>query len=104
MNENAIYNLLTVIKNNGNVKRLIREGLDYNMIGKMTNQAISDRLIIYENDNIYLSSEGIRLLTELEKKYKIQDKRKWIEPKNECKIPTLGKNFIFLPQQDELHF
>ena len=104
MNKNALYILLTIIKTNGDVKRLIREGLDYKTIGEMTNQAISDGLIVYKDDNIFLSTEGENLLIELDKKLKVQDKSKWIEPKNDSKIPNLGKDFIFLPQQDELHF
>lgn len=104
MNKNALYILLSIIKTNGSVTRLIREGLDYKTIGEMTNQAISDGLVIYKDDIIFLSPEGEDLLGELDKKLKVLDKKKWIEPKNDSKIPTLGKDFVFLPQQDELHF
>ena len=88
MNEKHLYTLFSIIKNNGDVKRL----------------AISEGFIIYESDNVSLSKKGEEIFRELESKLKITDKNKWIEPKNASRIPVLEKDFIFLPKQDELHF
>lgn len=104
MNEKYLYTLLSVIKKNGDVKRLLRVGLDYKEISEITSQAISEGFIIYESDSVSLSSKGEERFNELESKLKITDKKKWIEPKNVSKIPVLEKDFIFLPKQDELHF
>lgn len=104
MNEKYLFTLLSIIKNNGDVKRLLRAGLDYKEISEITSQAISEGFIIYESDNVSLSKKGEEIFRELESKLKITDKNKWIEPKNDSRIPVLEKDFIFLPKQDELHF
>lgn len=104
MNDNNLYSLLAIIKQNGDVRRLIRKGLDYKMIAELTNTAILAGYISYENETVSLSIDGETKFLELDKHLKITDKNKWIEPKNESKISSIEKDFIFLPKQDELHF
>lgn len=104
MKEKELYILLTVIKNNGDVKRLIREGLSYKDVAEMTNKAISDGLIVYDNDLISLSEKGRETYLMLDKKLKIIDKSKWIEPENKSRTSILDKNDVFLPNQNDLSF
>jgi len=104
MNEKHLYTLLSVVKNNGDVKRLIREGLDYKDISEITSYAIEKNFIIYKNDTVTLSEMGVKLFIDLDKKLKITDKNKWIEKEKESRIVKMDKNFIFLPNQNELHF
>lgn len=104
MNDNNLYSLLAIIKQNGDVRRLIRNGLDYKMIAELTNSAILAGYIVYEHETVSLSKEGELKFLELDKHLKITDKKKWIEPKNDSKISPIDKDFIFLPKQDELHF
>jgi hypothetical protein len=104
MKEKELYILLTVIKNNGDVKRLTREGLSYKDVAEMTNKAITDGLIIYGNDSISLSEKGSEILLMLDKRLKQTDKNKWIEPENQSKTSILDKNDVFLPNQNDLSF
>ncbi len=104
MNDKLLYILLDIIKKNGDIRRLKREGLDYISIAKITTEAIKNKLIIYDNNKISLSDLGEEMYLELDLKLKVLDKNKWIEPKNESRIPILEKDFVFLPKQDELHF
>lgn len=104
MKSKKIYLLLSVIKNNGDVKRLTREGISYQEVAELTNEAIKKGFVIYNEDFIELSSKGLKAFSDLDKKFKSRDKSKWIEEELESKIPRLEKNFIFLPNQNELHF
>ncbi len=104
MNEKHLYTLLSVVKNNGDVKRLIREGLDYKEISELTSHSISNGFILYDNDNVSLSEMGEKLFIDLDNKLKITDKSKWIEKENDSRITKMEKDFIFLPNQNELHF
>lgn len=104
MDYSKLYTLLSIIKNNGDVRRLKRAGLDYIEIAELTNEIISNNLAIYNNDSIELTEKGNKLLIELEENFKIKNKRNWIDKENKSKIPKLDKNFIFLPAQDELDF
>jgi len=104
MKEQDLYILLSIIKNNGDVKRLMREGLSYKDVAELTTIAITDGLIIYVNDLISLSEKGNEILLSLDKKFKRIDKSKWIEPENQSKISILDKKDVFLPNQNDLWF
>ena len=104
MNDKHLYILLSVIKNNGDIKRLKREGISYQEIAQLTQKSIETNLIIYTDDLIELSEFGLNKLKELEKLYKEKNKELWIENEKESIIPKLEKDFIFLPNQNELLF
>jgi hypothetical protein len=104
MNEKELYLLLVVIQNNGNVKRLTREGISYLKIAELTNEAIVNNLVIYNDDIITLSEKGLDLLNQLGKNYKKTNKEEWIEKDLKNKIQKLNKNIIFVPKQNDLFF
>lgn len=104
MNDSNLYILLSVIKNNGDIRRLKREGLEYLEIAELTNQIISSELARYTDDTILLTANGEKKLNELEKIIKKTKKVNWIEKEMRSKISKLDKNFIFLPNQNELEF
>jgi len=104
MNEKNIYTLLSIVKNNGDVKRLTRLGLDFINIAELTKIAIKNNFLDYKDGVILLTESGNKEIIKLAEKFKQINKDLWIEAENESKIPVLEKNFIFLPNQDELHF
>lgn len=104
MDEKHIYTLLCIVKDNGDIKRLTRIGVSFQAIAELTKNAIENELLKYESENISITEKGATLIKSLEKKFKQTDKNNWIEPKNDSKIPSFDKDFIFLPKQDELHF
>jgi len=104
MANKQLYTLLSIVKNNGDSKRLLRLGMDYRQIGELTKDAIFHKLIDFEQDKLIITKYGEHLLTQLSEEFKIIDKEKWIEPENASRIPVLSKDFIFLPNQNELHF
>jgi len=104
MNEEQMYLLLNIVKNNGDIKKLTRLGVKFRAIAELTESFINSELIKYDNGVISITEKGLDSITNLEGKYKQFDKNSWIEPKNDCKISTIDKDFVFLPMQDELHF
>lgn len=99
-----LYMLLSVIHSNGNVNRLIREGLSFKEIAEMTQVAISKGYVTYEGERMRLSNSGISLHAELAVEFKRTNKDKWIEKEEKSIIEKIDKNFVFLPNQNELHF
>lgn len=104
MNEKHLYILLNVIKTNGDIRKLKREGIEYIEIAELTKLAITKEYVSYKNDIVTLSEKGLKKINELENVYKVRNKELWIEPENKSKIPKLEKDFIFLPNQNEIHF
>ncbi|WP_294293035.1 hypothetical protein [uncultured Chryseobacterium sp.] len=103
MNYN-VFLLLDIIKKNGNVKKLIHNGLDFTEIADLTKKLIELDLISYEDKKVQISQKGEDIYLKLEKKYKIKEKNKWIEEENNSKIEKISKDFIYLPKLNELLF
>ncbi|MCH4896110.1 hypothetical protein E0494_05275 [Marinilabiliaceae bacterium JC040] len=105
MNEKILYTLLSVVKNNGDAKKLIHEGLSYQQIAEYTGEAINSGFIEYSDGVVQLAEKGEEKIASLDYKFKITDKNKWIKPKEKSKIKDkLPKDFIYLPHQNELYF
>jgi hypothetical protein len=104
MNEKELYLLLNVIKNNGDIKRLVREGISYQKIAELTNEAIAKKLVTYDNDSIELSEIGNSKFEEIQNDYKRTNKEEWIEKDKKNQIARIEKNTIFVPRQNELSF
>jgi hypothetical protein len=104
MEEKELYLLLNVIKNNGDIKRLVREGINYKEIAELTNEAISRKLVTYIDNQIELSDLGNSRFEEIKNNYKKTNKDEWIEKDKKNQIPRIEKNTIFVPRQNELTF
>jgi predicted transcriptional regulator len=96
--------LLHLIKSGGNVKQLLREGLTYKNISELIETLVNEELITYDDEKIRLTEVGNKFL-ESERIIIIkQNKNLWIDKEKESRIPKLGKDFVFLPNQNEIHF
>ncbi len=104
MQEKELYLLLNVIKQNGDIQRLVREGISYLQIAELTNEAILMKLVTYQNDKIELSELGIMKFEEIKNTYKRTSKEEWIEKDKKSQIAQIDKNAIFVPRQNELTF
>jgi len=104
MKEKHIYMLLKIIKQNGDINNLIREGLSFSKIADLTNEIIVAGLVIQSEERIELSPKGLERMQELEVTYKKTNKEEWIEKDIKSMIPKLDKDFIYLPDQNELTF
>lgn len=104
MKEKEIYLLLNAIKKNTDIKRLIREGLSYSDIARLTKDAITNELVNYQDEKIQLSTKGNELYEQIKDNYKKTNKDEWIEKDFKSQIPRINKNTIFVPRQNELTF
>lgn len=104
MKNKHIYILLEIIKNNGNVKRLVHEGLKFSQIADLTSEIISNEYAKYKGDNIFLTELGLDYLSEFRENFKKREKESWIVKEEKSKISKIDKDFIYLPNQKELSF
>lgn len=104
MKEKEIYLLLNAIKKNTDIKRLVREGLSYSDIARLTKDAITNELVDYQDEKIQLSIKGNELYEQIKDNYKRTNKDEWIEKDLKSQIPRIDKNTIFVPRQNELTF
>ena len=103
MENKLIYLLLEIVAKNGNVKRLVHEGLSFRDIATLNNSLINKGLLIFIEEKIQLSEEGKKKHAELENIFKELDKDKWINKEEKSKIEKFGKDFIYLPSQLDLN-
>ncbi len=104
MKENKLTILLHIIKNNGNINKLIREGVSFKEITLLTNEAIEKEYITYENEKIFVTVKGSEFLTETSEIIKKTNKEEWIDKDFKSQVVQIDKNSIFLPKQNELTF
>jgi predicted methyltransferase len=95
--------LLDVILRNGDIRKLINDGLDYQSIADLTKLALKDGYLQVDEGKIKVSKSGLSFI-EKNKDLTIKSKEDWIRPLDKSKIRRLEKNEIFLPKQDELTF
>jgi hypothetical protein len=104
MEQKELYLLLNVIRQNGDIKRLVREGISYKQIAELTNEAIIQKLVTYKEDKIELSDLGNAQFEQIKNFYKRTNKNEWIEIDKKNEIVKWDKNKIFIPRQNELTF
>lgn len=104
INNNELYSLLQVVKNNGNIKKLTRIGLTFQDIIENIKFLSKEKKLDSIDGKIQLTEEGEKLFSELSIKYKNTNKDKWIEEELESKLDKLDSNFIYLPNQNKLYF
>ena len=104
MNEDNLYLLLDLVKKNGNVKKLIHNGLSYKAIAELTTWAINNNYLAINNNEVSLSDKGHGELLKLTLLFKKNNKDEWITPEIESKIKPIEKDFIYLPNRNELSF
>ena len=54
MKDNKLTLLLHIIKSNGNINKLVREGVSFKEITNLTNNAIEKGYLTYENERIFV--------------------------------------------------
>jgi predicted transcriptional regulator len=104
MKENNLSILLHIIKSNGNINKLIREGVSFKEVTSLTNDAIEQEYLTYENEKIFVTDKGVEFLSKTSEITKKLNKEEWIEKDFKSQVEQIDKNFIFLPRQNELTF
>ena len=94
--------LLKIIKGNGDISILFKEGYEYSQILDFIKELIKDGYLIKHGNKLVLTNNGILEIEKLNKELKRTKINKWIEPEHRSKISQIDKNDIFLPNQNEL--
>ena len=61
MKDNKLTLLLHIIKSNGNINKLVREGVSFKEITNLTNNAIEKGYLTYENERIFVFGHCVSL-------------------------------------------
>jgi len=104
MNEYHLYLLLLITLKNKGLSQLTRQKVTYREISDLIDGARSLDYLEMGNQTLILTKKGTDKFLELEKKYKKTNKETWIEKATEFMIPKVDRDFIYLPNQNELFF
>jgi predicted methyltransferase len=96
--------LFKILKNNGNIAELTEYGYQYSQIFSLIKELITDGFVKKETNQILLTSKGLEEIEKLNQNLGRKGTNQWIEPENKSKISKIEKDFVFLPNQNELHF
>ena len=92
--------LLQLIKNNGKIENLTKQGYEYSQVAKMISDFIEKEFIAFSPEKIELTSEGEKELTYLNAKLKKKKIEKFISPQKEYLIEN-RKNIYDIYLSDE---
>lgn len=104
-NNNELYQLLHIIHNNGNIRRLIRKNITFVEVIDFIKELTIKGILYYNDAKLSISEDGMKLFEELSIKYKNIEKDKWIEKEIKSKLENkIDIDFIYLPDQNKLYF
>ncbi|WP_379088844.1 hypothetical protein [Pedobacter sp. UC225_65] len=104
INERLLYILLTIVKKNGDVRQMLKEGVSFKEIGDLINTGLELKLLVFVDDEIKLTTAGKTKINKEWVNFKSTNKADWILPDVKNKISKMGKNDIYLPNERELTF
>lgn len=103
MNDSSLFLLLNITKNNGSVKIMTNNGLNFRKISELLDYALNNGLIIMKEERFSLTEEGESTLSKLSKMYKKIKKEEWVNKETDSMISKFDPDFIFLPDQHDLN-
>lgn len=102
LNNEELILFLQIIKNNGNLENLVKQGYQYSEIADFLSLATMKSYIVSTPKGITLSETGQALLDELNKKEKRQSSGVFISPQLEYKLDEkLDKYEVYLPDNTQ---
>jgi len=104
MQEEVKLILLKLVKSNGNLQPLIEMGYEYAQVINFINFLTEEELLKKEKNKISITDKGLKEIQRLNKKYNRLNSAQWIEPKIESRITPIDKDFVYLPNRNELSF
>lgn len=104
MKDSIRHKLLLLIRHNGSITELIKDGFTYGQIASLINllgeegdlKDIDGKLVLTDKAESWLKEES-------ESKTK-KGSGKWILPEEKSKIEKIHRNDVYLPSRNELHF
>jgi hypothetical protein len=104
MQEEVKLLLLKLVKSNGNLQPIIDLGYEYSQIINFLNFLTEEKSLIKEKNKVTITEFGLNEIQRLNKKFNRYNSAQWIEPKTESRISPIEKDFIYLPNRNELSF
>lgn len=100
MDKQLTYQLLKLIKHNGNVWELIYEGYEFGQITYFLDTLNEKRYIsTNETGKTFITLTGENFLSQFESDNGIKQYSKWILPRNEMWHKPINPTFIYIPKE-----
>lgn len=100
MNEHLLYQLLKIIKHNGNIWEIINSGYEFGQITHFIDALSSEGYTsINEKAKTIVTPVGEAFIKGFEAHHEIKQYSKWILPRNEMWQKPLAKNQIYVPKK-----
>lgn len=102
LTDKARYLLLVVLENDGNIESIKELGYDYSQITELIKKEIELNNIVFNNDKIEVTEQGLLLKNYLAKKLNYSSLETLISPKLSDIIEEPLENQFFIPSEKEL--
>lgn len=96
--------LLILLKKNGNITELIKDGFTYGQIANMINKLVIEEYIKDIDEKLSLTDFGEKWMENFKISNKLKGFDSWILPEEKSKIKKFNEKDVYLPHRNELHF
>lgn len=96
--------ILILLKKNGTITELIKDGFTYGQIANMINELVKEDFVKENNNKLSITEIGEKWLGEFEISNKLKGFDSWILPEEKSKIEKFNEKDVYLPHRNELHF
>ena len=99
MDEQLTYQLLKIMKHNGNVWELISGGYEFGQVAFFLDTLKQERYItVDETGKTLITPSGEAFLSHFEENNHIKRYSKWVLPRSEMWSKPAGPSFIYIPK------
>lgn len=104
MKDSIRHKLLLLIKHNGSITELIKDGFTYGQIASLINLLGEEADVTDVDGKLVLTEKAENWLKEQSELKPRTGSDKWILPEEKSKIEKIERNEVYLPSRNELHF
>jgi hypothetical protein len=101
MTDKALILLLQIVRGNGDLSVMIKNGYDYSQIADFLSKIIKANFVEEKNEETVITKLGTMKLKELNNKYARFNSEQWISPDDLARIPPLTKSDIYIPRDKQ---
>jgi hypothetical protein len=103
VNSNIIL-LLQIINSKADIGPMLKKGLRYSQISRLTQSAKDQGFIVESDEGLSITAKGLSIMRYDIKRGKIRKDGGWISPEEESRIKSIGIDEVYLPTESKSHF
>lgn len=96
--------LLQIIKSKADIEPMLKRGLRYSQISRLTQSAKDQGFIEESDEGLSITAKGLSMMRYDIQRGKFRKDGGWISPEEESRINSIGIDEVYLPTESKSYF